>query len=234
MSITKEQLEKTIKKIVEAEVQNYFRMARPGFEIVSNNKTELYGLSEFALTTDEAQALHFYKSGVAKLLSNKSLEIISGVVSKDDLSSLGVGIYAKNGNIHIRADNGDVIIEGKTVKVEAFGTVVEKPGRGLFKVHANTEVTMTSPQIKLEGENAVNIRGDYNLTMLGGEVSIFSLKTPVEISDGVELELSDGSVEEFIQRIESFEAMWDEGSPATDALGRDFDDPEADLSVRGG
>ena len=36
-TLSKEQIQSEIERIVKAEVRNYFRMARPGFEIVSNH-----------------------------------------------------------------------------------------------------------------------------------------------------------------------------------------------------
>ena len=42
-------------------MKEYFRMARPGFEIISNYDTLGHGVGEFALSTDTAQGFSFYK-----------------------------------------------------------------------------------------------------------------------------------------------------------------------------
>ena len=208
-TLTKEEIESEIQRIVKAEVRNYFRMARPGFEIVSNHLSELYGVSEYVLNTDEAQGMGFYKNGTGKMHSNKSFEIISGesTHTKDD-NSIAIGVYAKNGNVHIKADNGDIILEGKNIKMWAHGE--ENDDRGIFQIEANKEFKLDTPTIKLTAADALQMFGKSNVTMLGGNVSIFSRESDVEISCGEALSIGKETVPEFIQRIEGFAAYWDE------------------------
>ena len=208
-TLSKAQIQSEIERIVKAEVRNYFRMARPGFEIVSNHLSELYGVSEYVLNTDEAQGMGFYKNGTGKMHSNKSFEIISGesTHTKDD-NSVAVGVYAKNGNVHIKADNGDIILEGKNIKMWAHGE--ENDDRGIFQIEANKEFKLDTPTIKLTAADALQMFGKSNVTMLGGNVSIFSRDEDVEIACGQALRNGKESVPEFIQRVEAFAAYWDE------------------------
>ena len=208
-TLTKAQIQSEIQRIVKAEVRNYFRMARPGFEIVSNHLSELYGVSEYVLTTDESQGMGFYKNGTGKLSSNKSFEIISGesTHTKDD-NSVAIGLYAKNGNVHIKADNGDIILEGKNIKMWAHGE--ENDDRGIFHIEANKEFTLDTPTIKLNAADALQMFGKSNVTMLGGNVSIFSANDDVEISCGAAYDLGEESGPAFIQRVEVFRGYFDE------------------------
>ena len=229
-TLSKEQIQSEIERIVKAEVRNYFRMARPGFEIVSNHLSELYGVSEYVLTTDESQGMGFYKNGTGKLSSNKSFEIISGesTHTKDD-NSVAVGVYAKNGNVHIKADNGDIILEGKNIKMWAHGE--ENDDRGIFQIEANKEFKLDTPTIKLTAADALQMFGKSNVTMLGGNVSIFARESDVEISDGTNLTLGPDSVPEFIDRIEAFAAYWDEEVMAyAEDTGRSIEDAQTLLS----
>ena len=208
-TLTKAQIQSEIQRIVKAEVRNYFRMARPGFEIVSNHLSELYGVSEYVLNTDEAQGMGFYKNGTGKMHSNKSFEIISGesTHTKDD-NSVAIGLYAKNGNVHIKADNGDIILEGKNIKMWAHGE--ENDDRGIIHIEANKEFTLDTPTIKLNASDALQMFGKSNVTMLGGNVSIFSANDDVEISCGAAYDLGEESVPAFIQRVEVFRGYFDE------------------------
>ena len=208
-TLTKAQIQAEVQRVVKEEVRNYFRMARPGFEIVSNNLTELYGVSEYVLNTDEDQGMGFYKNGTGKLSSNKSFEIISGesTHTKDD-NSVAIGLYAKNGNVHIKADNGDIILEGKNIKMWAHGE--ENDDRGIFHIEANKEFTLDTPTIKLNASDALQMFGKSNVTMLGGNVSIFSANDDVEISCGAAYDLGEESVPAFIQRVEVFRGYFDE------------------------
>ena len=229
-TLSKAQIQSEIERIVKAEVRNYFRMARPGFEIVSNHLSELYGVSEYVLTTDESQGMGFYKNGTGKLSSNKSFEIISGesTHTKDD-NSVAVGVYAKNGNVHIKADNGDIILEGKNIKMWAHGE--ENDDRGIFQIEANKEFKLDTPTIKLTAADALQMFGKSNVTMLGGNVSIFARESDVEISDGTNLTLGPDSVPEFIDRIEAFAAYWDDEVIAyAEDTGRTIEDAQTLLS----
>tara|TARA_B100001250_G_scaffold377725_1_gene367022 strand:+ start:236 stop:961 length:726 start_codon:yes stop_codon:yes gene_type:complete len=229
-TLSKAQIQSEIERIVKAEVRNYFRMARPGFEIVSNHLSELYGVSEYVLNTDEAQGMGFYKNGTGKMHSNKSFEIISGesTHTKDD-NSVAVGVYAKNGNVHIKADNGDIILEGKNIKMWAHGE--ENDDRGIFQIEANKEFKLDTPTIKLTAADALQMFGKSNVTMLGGNVSIFARESDVEISDGTNLTLGPDSVPEFIDRIEAFAAYWDEEVMAyAEDTGRSIEDAQTLLS----
>lgn len=229
-TLTKAQIQSEIQRIVKAEVRNYFRMARPGFEIVSNHLSQLYGVSEYVLNTDEAQGMGFYKNGTGKMHSNKSFEIISGesTHTKDD-NSVAVGVYAKNGNVHIKADNGDIILEGKNIKMWAHGE--ENDDRGIFQIEANKEFKLDTPTIKLTAADALQMFGKSNVTMLGGNVSIFARESDVEISDGTNLTLGPDSVPEFIDRIEAFAAYWDEEVMAyAEDTGRSIEDAQTLLS----
>ena len=229
-TLSKEQIQSEIERIVKAEVRNYFRMARPGFEIVSNHLSQLYGVSEYVLNTDEAQGMGFYKNGTGKMHSNKSFEIISGesTHTKDD-NSVAVGVYAKNGNVHIKADNGDIILEGKNIKMWAHGE--ENDDRGIFQIEANKEFKLDTPTIKLTAADALQMFGKSNVTMLGGNVSIFARESDVEISDGTNLTLGPDSVPEFIDRIEAFAAYWDEEVMAyAEDTGRSIEDAQTLLS----
>ena len=61
--VSTEKINDLVKKLVADEVQNYFRMSRPGFEIASGHKTNGHGVAEYCMTTDTAQGIHFYDDG---------------------------------------------------------------------------------------------------------------------------------------------------------------------------
>ena len=62
-----------------------------------------------------------------------------------DDNSVAVGVYAKNGNVHIKADNGDIILEGKNIKMWAHGE--ENDDRGIFQIEANKEFKLDTPTV---------------------------------------------------------------------------------------
>ena len=86
--VSTEKIKDLVAKLVADEVQNYFRMSRPGFEIASGHKTNGHGVAEYCMTTDTAQGIHFYNDGQCKFVSHKSLEIRSGKKSGEDETAI--------------------------------------------------------------------------------------------------------------------------------------------------
>ena len=115
--MTPEEVQALVKKIVQEYAEDYFAMRRPGFNIESGTRTEGHGMSEFMVSTDTKQGLHFYRQGNGKLTSNKSMEIYSGdkATENDD----AIVVEAINGNVHIKAVNGNLILEGANVIIKA-------------------------------------------------------------------------------------------------------------------
>ena len=115
--MTEEEVQKLVKEKFDEYAAEYFSMRRPGFNIESGTRTEGHGHTEFAVTTDSIQGIHFYDTGNCKLAANKSVEIYGGktAVEKDE----AVVIQAKNGNVHIKAPNGNLILEGTNVIIKS-------------------------------------------------------------------------------------------------------------------
>ena len=111
--LTKEEVQEMIDGAVDSKVQEYFRMSRPGFEIASNVETVAHGLAEFQLNTDLHQGVHFYRQGNCKVTSNKSFELYSGHDAKK--KDVGILIQSKNGDVYIKAEYGNLILEGNDV-----------------------------------------------------------------------------------------------------------------------
>lgn len=115
--MTPEEVQALVKKVVKEYAEEYFAMRRPGFNIESGTRTDGHGISEFMVSTDTKQGLHFYRQGNGKLTSNKSMEIYSGsgATEKDN----AVVVEAINGNVHIKALNGNLILEGANVIIKS-------------------------------------------------------------------------------------------------------------------
>ena len=164
-----------IQSLVKEEVKEYFRMARPGFEIISNYDTMGHGVGEFALSTDTAQGFSFYKQGNGKLKSNKSMEIMSGYETTSE--ALAIGIHADNGVIYLRAMNGDLILEGNNVKINTNN------GEGTVSINGKKQVSINTPNFKVDSTNTEFV-AKMDLSFLGGNTMIHSEMTSVEISNG--------------------------------------------------
>ena len=116
--------EAEIKKVVD-EFEKYYRRKYPTFEISGGGPTAKHGDSEFALTTQEEQMLHFYKGGVGKLASNRSFEIYSGHLADVNNGkvtgegAIAIKLECRNGRIHIEAKSSDIELNGRNISLVA-------------------------------------------------------------------------------------------------------------------
>ena len=175
-------LKQTVKEEVWKHLRNYFRMSRPGFEITSNADVLNHGVCEFCLTTDTAQGMQFYKQGNMKTKSNKSTEMYAGFDSSRD--DLAVGIHAENGVIYIRAVNGDLVLQGKNVKIDA------NDPQGTVSINANKEIYTQAPKFQAQTTN-FTIGSKKNFHVFAGDVKLHSEYVPAELSTGDDYILND-------------------------------------------
>ncbi len=197
--LTKEEVQEMIDGAVDSKVQEYFRMSRPGFEIASNVETEAHGLAEFQLNTDLHQGIHFYRQGNCKVTSNKSFELYSGHDAKK--KDVGILIESKNGDVYIKADHGNLILEGNDVIINTNNA------DGQISLTANKTIYQNSPTIKIEGDTT-SLIGILDLQCIGGHTSIYSHMSDVELSDGSELEIGPGTVLGFIDKVKKMAALF--------------------------
>ena len=162
-------------------------MSRPGWAIESNVESGAHGTAEFALTTDTSQCLHFYEQGNCILGSKKSLELVSGIDDSENETEedeVAIGIWADNGDIHIKAVNGDLILEGNDVIINTNkddGQISLTPKKTLYA---------KAPDIKFEATNA-SLFGKQKADVTGGSVVIHAQATDVEIISADQITMSE-------------------------------------------
>ena len=196
---SKEEVQQYVDSAVDSKVREYFRMSRPGFVMQSNVDTEAHGLAEFQLTTDLQQGDHWYRQGNCKVSSNKSFELYSGHDAKK--KDIGIMIESRNGDVYIKAENGNLILEGNDVIINT------NDGEGQISLTANKTIYQNSPTIKIEGDTT-SLLGILDLQCIGGHTSIYSHMSDVEISDGSELEIGPGTVLSFIDKVKKMAALF--------------------------
>tara|TARA_Y100001963_G_scaffold147131_1_gene223041 strand:+ start:2642 stop:3247 length:606 start_codon:yes stop_codon:yes gene_type:complete len=197
--LTEDQIKEIAESAVDSKVREYFRMSRPGFVMQSNVDTEAHGLAEFQLTTDLQQGVHWYRQGNCKVSSNNSFELYSGHDAKK--KDIGIMIESRNGDVYIKAENGNLVLEGNDVIINT------NDSEGQISLTAKKTIFQKSPTIKIEGETTT-ILGTLDLQCIGGHTSIYSHMSDVEISDGTELEIGPGTVVGFIDKVKKMAALF--------------------------
>ena len=175
--LSSEKIQELVEKIIEDKLENYFRMSRPGFEIVSRHKVPGHDIGEFCMTTDTAQGIHFYEDGQCKIGSKKSIEIYSGdKAGEDDFS---IVIQTSHGDIKITAKQNDVLIQGNRIMIHASE---------LLQLRSAGKIDIAAPSIDLFGDD-LNVIAIDTLRLLGGSTELFA-DNSLEISEGVDLLLN--------------------------------------------
>jgi len=175
--------EEEIKKLVADEtakqLTEYYRRSYPHFEISSGVESEAHGPTEYCMTTDTYQGIHFYKQGNMKVRSNKSVEIYSGQKATDDDAS--IHIQSENGYIKIESDD-TLILKGKRVQIISEGVSDED---GVF-IEGGKRLNVDAGNITLDGDNTNLIAAEEMHINGGSDLSLYSEAAPIQISSGTE------------------------------------------------
>lgn len=140
--------------------KEYFRNY-PGFRIESGNRItegELKGKTvDVSIHTDEAQGFAYYKDGYYKSVTNGTSYEICGYKSttEDDYAKI---LAAGSGHILIDAQDGDVIIKGRNIRLSA------EDGSGEITLVSGKHVYIKGAVCHIKGTN-INILGSNNLSM---------------------------------------------------------------------
>ena len=176
--VSSEQIENLVDKIVKEKLDQYFRMSRPGFEIVSGHKVPGHGIGEFCMTTDTIQGIHFYQHGNATMAARKSIEIYSGKDNrggKKGKEDMAIVIEAEKGSVKITAKTHDLILQGNQVKIQAGE---------LLQLVSGSKIDIAAPTISSVGDNNTAI-GINDLRLYGGDVDVYAEDT-VDVAEGVD------------------------------------------------
>ena len=164
--------EEEIKKLVADEtakqLTEYYRRSYPHFEISSGVESEAHGPTEYCMTTDTYQGIHFYKQGNMKVRSNKSVEIYSGQKATDDDAS--IHIQSENGYIKIESDD-TLILKGKRVQIISEGVSDED---GVF-IEGGKRLNVDAGNITLDGDITILIAAEEMHINGGSDLSLMHI-----------------------------------------------------------
>ena len=174
--LTEEELQQLKKEILDELEPEYFAMRRPGFNIESKCITQNHGIAEFIVATDQNQGIEFYEKGNAKVLANKSIEIVAGKQNPDG-NAFAITLDAKNGNILISCPDGDLILKGKNVKILATDA------DGDVWIDSPKTLNMNAPEINTKGTK-VNMTSTSDMHIDAGTLDLYSQTGDVRTASG--------------------------------------------------
>ena len=190
MNLTEDEFKKLKQEILEDLEEDYFVMKRPGFNIESNCITKGHGVAELSITTDENQGIQFYKKGNAKVLANKSIEVVAGKQSKDQ-NAFAITLDALTGNILISAPDGDLVLQGANVKL------IATDADGDVFINSKKTISVDSPEVGVTGTK-VNLNATSDMNVSGGQTNIYTETGSAMFSSGQDPILSPSLLQSII------------------------------------
>ena len=198
--LSKEEIDKQI----DERFERFYRRAYPGFTISSGTDTLAHGRSELCLTTETSQGIHFYEQGNCKLGSRNSIELRTG--DKATGKDVAVTISAENGHIVIEAPNGNLVMRGNNVLIEA----TEADGQMTFKSKRNLKID--SPNVLVESNYLTMAATSQALLYGGSDCSIYCEGNPVETASGQDPIIASGVINKVLTMLKNARALFISGA----------------------
>lgn len=150
-----------------------------GFKIKSGLPDSDGNIIGYSLNTDEGIGFCFYKDGTHNLVSTKtSLEVVGHDIA-DDVSP-GKVIVAKNGNIHLEAENGDIVLKARNIRI------VAEDGSGEITLNSGKHFYANAPVCTIAGTNT-KVAGSMSVETIGTSVESTS-QTPNTSTSAVDIQ----------------------------------------------
>ena len=175
-----------------AELKEYFRNREGLYAIESGHLTVGHGTAEYCLTTDAGQGIHIYEQGNMKIGSNLTMEIITGF--DGNAKTTKFLIKNMNGDVHIEAPNGDLVLKGKNIQIHATDA------KGVVQINSsrNVEINATSIAHNTDNHEINSAFGAYCVAAYNtshGEVTNEHSDGPTQLVDGTLLQKIIGAIE---------------------------------------
>lgn len=148
-----------------AEQGKFYVKQFPGFRVSSGIKMTNSGdkgrISDWVVVTDNSQGIGFYEDGFLRIKNKKtSVEWCGEKCKEDEPAKI---IYAENGDIHLIAEFGDIVLKGRNIRIAA--TAHDGEVTIVSPKHFHVQATIQN----LKGTN-VNILSAQNLQMVATSV----------------------------------------------------------------
>ena len=198
--LSKEEVDKKI----DERFERFYSRVYPGFTLSSGTDTLAHGRSELCLTTETSQGIHFYEQGNCKLGSRNSIELRTG--DKATGKDVAVTISAENGHIVIEAPNGNLVLRGNNVLVEA----TEADGQITMKSKRNLKID--SPNVLVESNYLTMAATSQALLYGGSDCSIYCEGNPVETASGQDPIIASGVINKVLTMLKNAKALFISGT----------------------
>ena len=180
-------------------MRNPFARQLPGFRIEAGTDSAKNGKIDIACTTDKGQGIIIYENGNCDFTVDKTSKEVVGHKITDDKTPAKV-INAVNGDIHLRALNGTIILEAKNIRI-----IGVDGSEGEVTIQGSKIVKMSAPNVEVQSSGAATIAAAQGVNIAGAYTDI-SASTQTTISSGVDAASSSllGQVLSAIKKFKDF------------------------------
>jgi hypothetical protein len=165
---------------------------------VSSGEVLQDGVTDYSITTDNHQGIVFLQDGRHNQRCRTTSQELCGEYLEDKQSPAKT-IEAVNGNIHLRAKNGEIILEAANIRIIGLGG-----NGGEVTIQAGKIIQNTAPTVNVQATNA-NITGSQGTNIVGTSVSLHG-HASCEATDGPSLDASSlmGKILHIVDQIKKF------------------------------
>jgi hypothetical protein len=169
-----------------------------GHRVESGTSCAAQGKVDYAVTTNNDQGIVFYENGNLLIRNKATSKELCGEKITDDKTPAKT-IDAVNGDIHIRALNGTIILEAANIRLVGVGG-----GDGEITIQASKNVNLKAPTVGAQGTN-ITLAASQNLAAAGGTTDITG-HAQVTTSSGTDKDSSSvlGQILDAIKRFKKF------------------------------
>lgn len=160
-------------------MRNPFARQFPGFRISAGTDSAKNGKIDVSCTTDKGQGIIIYQNGNCDFVVDKTSKEVVGHKISDDKSPAKI-IDAVNGDIHLRALNGTIILEAKNIRI-----VGVDGSEGEVTIQGSKIVKMSAPNVEVQSSGAATIVAAQGVNIAGSYTDI-SASTQTTVSSGVD------------------------------------------------
>lgn len=168
---------------------------RSGYCFVAGVPTEKNGKISHAMFTNQGNGQAHYANGCHDLVVKGTSKEVCGHNISDDKSPAKV-IIAKNGDIHIECQFGDISLVAKNIRLKASEEITIN-GAKIVSVKAAT-VTAHGSVTSIVGENSATVTSTGSVSIFGG--------TSTDVNDGPSIDESSilGKILNIVKQVKKF------------------------------
>ena len=154
-----------------------FRKQEKGYAVESGTCCKA-GKIDYSVVTNKNQGIVFLEDGTLIINNNGTSQEVCGKNISDNKTPAKT-IDAVNGDIHIRAKNGTIILEAANIRLVG----VDGKG-GEITISSSKQVNIKSPTVTADGTN-ITIAAAQNASVAGTTASV-TAHTQAEVQSGID------------------------------------------------